>query len=159
MCLVHTMNRFPTEASCFTFLEDIRYKNGAYCPFCASLKVGRKREKQRIGRWNCRDCYSSFRVTHGTLFQDSKVPMRTWFVAITLMMNAKKSISSHQLGRDLGINHMTAWYIQTRIRDAMENEDRSILNGMVEADETYVGGKPRKGNKRKDDHKPRGPGR
>lgn len=140
MCLVHAMNQFPDECSCFTFLEEIRYKNGAFCPFCASTKVARKKENQRIGRWNCHDCHSSFKVTHGTLFQGSKVPMRTWFMAIILMLNAKKSISSHQLGRDLGINHKTAWYMQVRIRRAMENEDKTILKGIVEADETYVGG-------------------
>ena len=158
MCIVQIMERFPGEAECFRFLEDIRYKDGEFCPFCASTHVARKRENQRIGRWNCHDCYSSFRVTHGTLFHKSKVPLQTWFLAITLMFNAKKSISSHQLGRDLGLNHKTTWYIQARIRRAMESEDRAILTGIVEADETYVGGKPRKGNKRDDDHKPTGPG-
>ena len=91
----------------------------------------------------------------------SKIPKwccEQGFLAIILMLNAKKSISSHQLGRDWGINHETARYMQTRIRCAMDSEDGFILRGIVEADETYVGGKPRKGNKLDDDHKPTGPG-
>ena len=88
----------------------------------------------------------------GTFFQGTKIELQKWFLAISLMMNAKKSLSSYQLARDLDLNQKTAWYIQQRIRsEMMRKEGKALLKGIVEADETYVGGKPRKRNKRKDD--------
>ena len=159
MCLINIMNRFPTEESCYEFLESIRYENGAFCPHCASVRVARKHEKRRVGRWNCHDCNASFRVTKGTVFQGTHVPLQKWFLAITLIANAKKSLSSHQLGRDLDLNQKTSWYMMTRIRAEMASKNDVILKGIIEADETYVGGKPRKGNKREDDdtHDPEKP--
>ena len=159
MCLIDIMNRFPTEESCYEFLESIRYEDGAFCPHCASVRVARKREKRRVGRWNCHDCNASFRVTKGTVFQGTHVPLQKWFLAITLIANAKKSLSSHQLGRDLDLNQKTSWYMMTRIRAEMASKNDVILKGIIEADETYVGGKPRKGNKREDDdtHDPEKP--
>lgn len=149
--LIDIMNRFPTEESCYEFLESIRYEDGAFCPYCASTRVAPKRENKRVGRWNCHDCNASFRATKGTVFQGTHVPLQKWFLAIILMANAKKSLSSHQLGRDLDLNQKTAWYMQTRIRAEMASKNNPILKGIVEADETYVGGKPRKANKRDDD--------
>jgi transposase-like protein len=82
-------------------------KDGAYCPYCASMDVSRKCENDLVGRWNCHDCHASFRVTQGTLFQGMKISLQKWFLAITLMHNAKKSLSSHQLARDLNLNQKT----------------------------------------------------
>ena len=151
MCLIDVMQRFPNEETCFEFLEGIRYKDGAYCPYCASVDVSRKHENNRVGRWNCHDCYSSFRVTQGTMFQGTKAPLQKWFLAIVLIANAKKSLSSHQLARDLQLNQKSAWFMMTRIRAEMERDNIGILQGIIEADETFVGGRPRKGNKREDD--------
>ena len=151
MCLLDIMERFPNEQSCFEFLEGIRYKDGAYCPYFASTHVAKKKEKKKIGRWNCHDCYSSFRVTQGTLFQGTRIPLQKWFLAIVLMANAKKSLSSCQLARDLDMNQKSAWYMMVRIRAEMASKNDVILKGIIEVDETFIGGKPRKGNIRDDD--------
>lgn len=103
-----------------------------------------------MGRWNCHDCKSSFNVLAGTVMQGTHVPLQKWFLAIALVINANKSLSSYQLARDLELTQPTAWYIQTQIRAAMASDQAPLLDGVVEADETYVGGKPRKKNKRDD---------
>ena len=108
MCLIEIMERFPSQESCYEFLESIRYKDGAFCPYCASTNVAKKKEKDKMGRWNCHDCYSSFRVTQGTLFQGTKIPLQKWFLAIVLIANAKKSLSSCQLARDLAMNQKSS---------------------------------------------------
>ena len=98
-----------------------------------------------MGRWNCYDCKSSFNVLSKTIFQNTKVDLRKWFAAIALLLNAKKSISSHQLARDLGLNKATAWYMAQRIRLAMKDQEQDILlKGIVEADETFVGGRAKR---------------
>ena len=87
----------------------------------------------------------------GTIFQKTRIPLQKWFLAIGLMVNAKKSLSSYQLSRDLDMNQKSALYMQHRIRAQMATEQGEVmLQGIVEADETYVGGKPRKANKRED---------
>ena len=112
---------------------------------CGSIQVARKDDSGRIGRWNCHDCKSSFNVLAGTIFQKTKVPLQKWFLAIALILDAKKSISSHQLSRNLDLNQKTSWFMAMRIRKAMLF-DKALLEGIVEADETYVGGRPRNRN-------------
>ena len=156
MDLLQVMPRFPTQESCIRHVEGIRWRNKAYCPHCGSISVGRKNESQdegetgRIGRWNCHDCHASFKVTCGWVFHGTKIPLQKWFLAIALIVNAKKSLSSHQLSRDLDLNQKTAWYIMTRIRSEMAKKGGALLQGIIEADETYIGGKPRKPNKSED---------
>ncbi len=143
MNLITIFSRFPTQEACIEHLESIRYRPDAYCPNCGSLAVARKADGDRVGRWNCHDCKSSFNVLAGTIFQKTKVPLQKWFLAIGLIVNAKKSLSSHQLARDLDLTQPTALYIQQRIRAAMAADQAPLLQGIVEADETYVGGRPR----------------
>ena len=112
-----------------------------------------------MGRWNCYDCKSSFNVLSQTIFAKTKIPLQKWFLAWSLMIDAKKSLSSEQLARHLTLNPKSAWYMQVRIRAEMTNKQSHIvLHRIVEADETYVGGKPRKPNKRDDDKGPKGRG-
>ena len=159
MSLVDIFERYPTQESCISHLERIRWKDSPHCPHCASVDVAQKQEGERVGRWNCHDCKSSFNVLSGTMFQNTHIPLQKWFLGIQLVMNAKKSLSSHQLSRDLTLNQKTAWYMQTRIRAEMASQDQVILQGIVEADETYLGGKPRPENKKEDTPKhPRGRG-
>lgn len=160
MNLLAIFRRFPDQQACIDHLESIRFANGPYCPLCGSTEnVKRKNERGRVGRWNCHDCKKSFNVLSGTVMQGTHVPLVKWFAAIALVVNAKKSLSSHQLARDLELNPPTAWYMQQRIRAAMASDQAPMLAGIVEADETYVGGKPRKRNKRDDDKQnPRGRG-
>jgi hypothetical protein len=88
------------------------------------------------------------------VFHGTKIALQKWFLAIILMANAKKSLSSCQLARDLNMNQKSAWYMMQRIRAEMASKNDVLLQGVIEADETYVGGKPRKPNKRDDDDKP-----
>ncbi|MCY4107565.1 MAG: IS1595 family transposase [Chloroflexi bacterium] len=157
MNLLQIAARFRSQEACIAHLESVRWPDRANCPHCGSLNVARKAENDRIGRWNCHDCKSSFNVMSGTIFAKTKIPLRNWFMALSLMVNAKKSLSSHQLARDLGMNQGSAHYMQQRIRAEMTNKQGEILlHGIIEADETYVGGKPRKRNKR-DDDEPKAP--
>ena len=157
MDLLKVFQRFPDHESCIEHLERVRWGDTPACPHCGAVNVARKAENDRIGRWNCRECKSSFNVLSGTIFQKTKIPLQKWFLAISLVLNAKKGLSSHQLGRDLEMNQKTAWYLVMRVRRAMVDEG-TLLSGIVEADEAYVGGKPRKPNNR-DDYKPRPRGR
>ena len=161
MNLLSIYSRYPDQEACIEHLEDVRWGDTVACPHCGSVKVGRKADNGRVGRWNCHDCHASFNVLSGTLFQKSRIPLQKWFFAIGLIVNAKKSLSSCQLARDLDLRQPTAWYMLHRIRAEMACEQRPLLQGILEADETYLGGKPRKGNKRKDDNthgNPRGRG-
>jgi len=159
MNLIEVFHRFPTQEICIEHLEDVRWGDTPACPHCGSLSVARKADGDRVGRWNCHDCHASFNVLSGTIFCKTRVPLQKWFLAIALMVNAKKSISSPQLARDLDLTQQTALYLQQRIRAAMVAEDAGMLQGIVEADETYVGGKPRHPNRRADrKHHPRGRG-
>ena len=159
MNLPEVFHRFPTQESCIEHLEDLRWGHESACPLCGGMDVARKDDGGRVGRWNCHDCRASFNVLSGTIFCKTRVPLQKWFLAICLMVNAKKSLSSHQLARDLDLTQQTALYVQLRIRAAMAAGDVQLLQGIVEADETYIGGRPRKGNRRENDKpSPRGRG-
>ena len=146
MNLVSIFNRFPDQKSCLEHLEHIRWGDEPSCPHCGSSRVARKADGERLGRFNCHDCKSSFNVLSGTIFEKTKLPLQKWFLAVGLIVNAKKSLSSYQLARDLELNQKSAWYMQQRIRAQMASEQNPLLQGIIEADETYVGGKPRKSN-------------
>ncbi len=151
MNLFDILNRFPNQRSCIDHLERIRFGDEPYCPLCGGMDVAQKKERNRIGRWNCHDCKSSFNVLSKTIMQNTHIPLQKWFCAIGLIVNAKKSLSSYQLARDLNLIQSTAWYMQQRIRAAMASKQLPLLKGIIEADETYVGGRPRRRRNRKDD--------
>jgi transposase-like protein len=96
-------------------------------------------------RYHCNNCNTSFSVTTRTIFHKTHIDLQKWFLAISLVLNAKKGMSARQLGRDLEVNRNTAWFMGMRIRKAMF-DNRELLQGIVEIDDTYVGGKPRKGS-------------
>ena len=153
MDIVRIYELFPTENDCISHLESVRWKDKPRCPYCKSTNSTPLRQEQRH---HCNTCNTSFSVTIGTIFHHTHLPLQKWFLAICLILNAKKGISSRQLSRDLKINKDTAWRIGMRIRRAMsEREQRNLLTGIVEVDETYVGGKPRRGDP---DKSPRGRG-
>ena len=154
MNLITIFSRFPDQEACLEHLEHIRWGDDPFCPLCGDHDVARKADTDRQGRWNCHGCKSSFNVLSKTIFQKTRIPLQKWFLAIGLQVNAKKSLSSCQLARDLNLNQKTAWYMQQRIRAAMAQEEGRLLYGIVEADETYVGGKPR--HKSKDNKRGRG---
>ena len=130
MDLIKVMERFPTQETCIAYLESVKWgKNPPYCPHCQTTDVKKRTETEtgRIGRWNCHDCQATFKVTHGTVFHGTKIALQKWFLAISLIANAKKSLSSCQLSRDLDLNQKTAWYMMTRIRAEMAKKGGALL--------------------------------
>lgn len=139
MEITDLIDKYNSQDKCIAYLEDKRWGETPICPYCSSSKSSSRKSY----RYLCRSCNSSYSVLVGTMFQATKLPLTKWFLATILILNAKKGISSLQLARDLNVNRKTGWYIQKRIREAMGNDDIGILNGIIEADETYVGGKMR----------------
>ena len=137
MNLVKVFNKFPTQESCIAHLEEARWGDEPTCPFCGSDRVARKRENDRVGRWNCHECHNSYNVLTGTIFKGTRVPLQKWFLGIAILLNAKKSVSSLQLARDLDLTPPTAWRMGMQIRKGM-TDDSVFLSGIVEADETFV---------------------
>ena len=142
---------FASEEKAYDLIEGIRWPNGPICPHCGSnekaYRLNIKRQKRRV--WKCSKCRKQFSVMVGTIFEGSKIPLNKWLAAVYLMCSSKKSISANQLHRMLGITYKSAWFLCHRIRYAMSKEPlKGMLNGIVEVDETYVGGKKRKGGKR-----------
>ena len=152
MDIVQISKRFPTQQDCIRHLEQVRWNGEPVCPYCGSDNTALNQHRHR-----CYNCKTSFSVTVGTIFHRTHLPLQKWFLAITLILNAKKGLSSLQLSQDLQVNKNTAWRISMQIRKAMtQSEHRELLTGVVEMDETYVGGKARKG---KDTDLPRKRGR
>lgn len=141
--IVEVYRVFPTEADCIAHLEKVRWNGTPICPYCNSKSTTPVPNEQRH---HCNNCNTSFSVTVNTIFHHTHLPLQKWFLAIALILNAKKGIAARQLARDLEVNKNTGWYLAMRIRGAMaEPDQRELLQGLVEMDETYVGGKPRKG--------------
>ena len=142
-----TAKRFKTEHAARKHLEAIRWPDGPICPHCGSIDNAHriKGKSARPGLWFCADCRKQFSVTVGTLFERSHVPLHKWLLANHLICASKKGMSAHQLHRMLGVTYKTAWFMAHRIREAMrDNPDLGPLGGpnkVVEADETFVGGK------------------
>lgn len=158
MNLIQIFKQFPDQESCIKHLEQKRWNNKPVCPYCQSDNTNPLPKELRH---HCNGCRKSFSVRIGTIFDDTRLPLQKWFLAIALMLNAKKGLSSCQLARDIETRQATAWSMMHRIRKAMK-QDTSLLSGIVEMDETYIGGKPRKESKKdKDDNdkgNPRGRG-
>ncbi len=129
-------------------LEALRWPSGTICPKCGAVGESYKieslrRSSTRKGLWRCRACKSQFTVTVGTIFEDSHIPLSKWLLAIHLLCASKKGMSAHQLHRMLGVTYKSAWFMAHRIRFAMSQPPLiDKLRGIVEADETFVGGKP-----------------
>ena len=130
------------------YLEKMRWVNGVACPHCGSLesyhleaKIDSK-QPVRSGVYKCKACRKQFTVTVGTIFEDSHIPLNKWLMAIQLLCSSKKGMSAHQLHRMLGVTYKSAWFMAHRIRYAMTQPPVvGKLKGIVEADETYIGGK------------------
>ena len=141
MTLVDVINLFDTDDKCREILVRLRWPNGVECVRCKMPAVELETEKQLF---YCKDCDYQFTVTAGTIFNDSHLPLQKWFLATLLLCEAKKGMSAMQLKRTIwGIDkgsYKTAWYLCHRIRAAMKEADRPMLDGTVEMDETYVGG-------------------
>lgn len=169
MNLIDVSKQFATPEACNDFLEQMRWPDGVECVQCGQKRVtkyvkqaGTRKRVNAEGvevlkpvpariLYVCLDCGEQFSVTEGTIFNDTHLPLEKWLMAVALMVNAKKGLSALQLKRDLKVAYKTAWFLSHRIRKAMgliEAADEQPLSGIVEADETYVGGKYDKRRKR-----------
>jgi transposase-like protein len=139
-----------TEDEARGILEKIRWPEGIICVHCGSKNIGKVEavaDSVRDGLLQCKDCRNQFTVTVGTVMQGSHITLRQWVQAFHAMCASKKGISALQLQRNLGLKtYKSAWHLAHRVRFAMEHGDlKELLKGTVEVDETYIGGKPRKG--------------
>lgn len=140
------MIKFPTEKAVIKYFLKIRYNDVLICPHCGS-KVRVQHRNDNLKLCNCHNCNNTFSPFKNTIFEKSSTDLRKWFYAIHLFLNSKKGISGLQLQREIGVTYKTAWRMLKQIRSAMGNTDMSkAFEAMVEIDETYIGGKPRKMN-------------
>lgn len=156
MDILTVFRSFKTQEQCLEYLEQIRWRGEPACVYCGSVKVCRHASgDRRQARWQCQDCHRAFSVTVDTIFHGTHVPLQNWFMLLALMLNAKKSASACQIARDLGMRRPTVWSMMHRARVAMAEDQKQsrLLHGIVEADEVYIGGKPRQKNQ----HGPKGP--
>src|ERR1700733_6580823 len=130
---------YPDEASARAYIESRRWATGVVCPHCSEAK---RITKRKGGFYRCNACKDDFTVRTGTIFERSHIPLQKWIYGMYLLMTARKGVSSLQLGKEIGVTQKSAWFMLQRIREACGN-DMTVLRGIVEIDETYVGGKER----------------
>jgi transposase-like protein len=138
--MIDLVNEFRSDTDCRATLEELRWPKGVHCPRCDSTKISHMYTRNQ---YDCDSCRYQFSVTAGTIFHDSHLPLQKWFIATFMICESKKGISANQMKRMLGVSYKTAWYLCHRIRAAMKDEHAPMLSGIVEVDETYVGGKRR----------------
>ncbi len=138
--MIQLMDRFGTEEKCRAVLEELRWPDGIRCPRCNSVKISRIHDR---AQFDCDICRYQFSVTSGTIWHDTHLPLRKWFMAIYLTVESKKGFSANQMKRVIGVSYKTAWFLCHRIRAAMTEHEPTQLNGTVECDETFVGGRLR----------------
>ena len=131
------IERFHSDEECRKVLEELRWPNGVACIECGSLSISRITTRNQF---DCNSCRNRFSVTSGTIMHDSHLPLWKWFMAIYLTVEGKKGISGRQLGRTLGVARKTSWFLAHRIREALKTPD-ALLSGIIEVDETWIGGK------------------
>jgi transposase-like protein len=133
---------FNTEEKCVDYLAKVRWNGQPQCQYCGHEECYVLNVKGRGKRWKCKECKKQFSVRVGTIFEESKLSLRKWFIAIYLVTAHKKGISSHQLARDLKITQKAAWFVLHRIRVGYTPKHEKF-DSAVEIDESYVGGKER----------------
>ena len=129
--------RFPDEEAARLYLEGLLWPNGVKCPDC---KSGERITVRKAGYYRCNACKLTFTVRTRTIFERSHVPLHKWVYAMYLMVTARKGISSMQLAKEIGITQKSAWFVLHRLREAC-NDENIKLSGIVEIDETFIGGK------------------
>jgi transposase-like protein len=137
--LFEMMQAFPDEQTCINHLRAILWANGAYCPYCGCTEIYTFSDNRTH---KCKACRQRFSIKVGTIFEDTKLPLRKWFMAIWLATSHKKGIASVQLAKDIKVTQKTAWFVLHRLRLAAKTGSfNKPLEGMVEVDETYIGGR------------------
>ena len=140
LSLVEAVNQFSDEARAEQWFVETRWPNGIACPFCGSLDDVSERKNRKPQPYHCKACRKDFSVKTHTLMHGSKLPLRTWGLAMYIVLTGLKGTSSMKLHRDLGVTQKTAWHLAHRIRETWADQQDQFL-GPVEIDETYIGGK------------------
>src|SRR5258708_940419 len=143
--LVEFLEYFKDEETCREHFASIRFANGEYCPHCAHREIYKFSGGKR---YRCAKCKQDFTIRTGTVFGESKLPIKKWFIAIYLLSTTSKGISSVQLAKHLGVTQKTGWFMDHRIRKAMQ-QNKGHLFGRIEADETFIGGLSKNMNNKK----------
>jgi transposase-like protein len=138
--LIQLVKYFKDEETCKSYLAEKRWGNTPSCPHCGNTKAYLTNRGYKCA---AKECHKKFTVTTGTIFENTKISLQTWFAAMYLCTAHKKGISSLQLSRDLNITQKTAWFVLHRIREMLTQNAPELLNGEVEIDETFLGGKDR----------------
>lgn len=146
MNLVELSDKFPTELHCIEYAESIRFGEVVLCSYCDSQNLSQRREDHRH---KCRNCNKSTAVTVNTHLHNTRIPLKTWLCAVSVITDAKKGMSALQLHRNIGVSYPTAFKLYHKLRDLMKEENKQLpdLEGVVEMDETFIGGKPRRFDK------------
>src|SRR5689334_23019438 len=149
--LTEIFEKFNSEERCREYLEVLRWPSGVCCTRCGNASVSKLAKRHQ---YECNGCHYQFSATAGTVFHDSHLPLWKWFLAAYLICESKKGVSANQIKRTLGISYKTAWFLCHRIREAMKTDTSKKLKGIVEADETFVGGAYDRRRKRLPHEKP-----
>jgi len=142
MNLTQLSKNYNTKLKCLNYMEKLRWGKAVTCTKCNSDNVVDL--QNQAGRYHCNECKTTFSVLSDTIFEESRLELPTWFQIIGLMLNSKTGISAKEIERDTGITYKTAWYSAMRVRCAMIDHCNIELQNIVEMDESYFGGKPKK---------------
>ncbi|MFZ1009694.1 MAG: IS1595 family transposase [Candidatus Sulfotelmatobacter sp.] len=145
--LLDAVRYFTDLDNCNAFMREIKWPGGkVVCPKCGYDNCSEVKNRPKL---QCNSCRCQFSYKTGTIFEDSPLGLDKWFVAVWSIANCKNGISSHELGRAIGVTQKTAWFMLHRIRKAMESGSFQKLAGEVESDETFIGGAAKKPKRRK----------
>lgn len=154
--LIAAVRYFSDLSVCNKYMRKIKWPDGKIvCPFCQSDRIGEVVTRHLL---RCKDCRKQIYLKANTIFEDSPLGLDRWFVAVWCIANAKNGISSHELGRALGVTQKTGWFMLHRIREAMRTGTFEKLKGTVESDETFIGGEARNMHKHKREKRIKGRG-
>lgn len=137
--LISLANHFNSDKRCRDFITEQRWGKVVVCPFCGSVHIYTCSNGDN--QFKCGACHKRFSCLVGTIFQNTKLPLQKWFMAMYLISSHKKGVSSHQLARDLDVTQKTAWFILHKVRTLFAQYDNPALEGEIEMDEMYLGGR------------------
>ena len=143
--LIEAIRYFSDPDVCVEFVAWLRWPNGPVCPRCGGTEHSYLTTRRL---WKCKSCKRQFSVKVGSIFEDSAIPLDKWLAAMWMIANSKNGVSSHEMGRALGVTQKSAWFLLHRIRLAMQTGTFAKLDGEIEVDETFIGGKARNMHKR-----------
>jgi len=134
MNIIQIYQKFPKQQDCIKHIEKVKWNGQPNCPYCNSDNYS---IVSKENRYHCNICNTSYSVTVGTIFHHSHLPLQKWFLAISIILSAKRGVASRQLAKDIGVTKDTAWRMQTQIRKAM-GQNKELLQGIIEIDSIYV---------------------